>query len=82
MSEMRIGMSTINEKENLLFFSEYSRVMETFKFSLVLRTPENTDVFITLDENSWYNIWYSQQKGKHPGSILLHAVKSMYSRNE
>ena len=45
------------EKENLLFFfSEYhknilSRVMKTFKFSLVLRTRENTDVFITLDDN-------------------------------
>ena len=25
--------------------------MRTFKFSLVLRTLENTDVFITLDEN-------------------------------
>ena len=28
-----------------------SRVMKTFKFSLVLRTLENTDVFITLDDN-------------------------------
>ena len=25
--------------------------MKTFKFSLVLRTRENTDVFITLDES-------------------------------
>ena len=25
--------------------------MKTFTFSLVLRTRENTDVFITLDEN-------------------------------
>ena len=25
--------------------------MKTFKFSLVLRTRETTDVFITLDEN-------------------------------
>ena len=25
--------------------------MKTFKFSLVLRTCENTDVFISLDEN-------------------------------
>ena len=25
--------------------------MKTFYFSLVLRTRENTDVFITLDEN-------------------------------
>ena len=28
-----------------------SRVMKTFTFSLVIRTRENTDVFITLDEN-------------------------------
>ena len=27
--------------------------METFNFSLVLCTRENTDVFITLDENSY-----------------------------
>ena len=25
--------------------------MKTFKFTLVLRTRENTDVFITLDDN-------------------------------
>ena len=25
--------------------------MKTFKFSFVLRTRENTDVFITLDDN-------------------------------
>ena len=25
--------------------------MKTFKFSLVLRTRENTDIFITFDEN-------------------------------
>ena len=53
-SEARIGVLTINYEENLLFFSEYhkklsSRVIKTFKFSLVLRTREN--VFITLDEN-------------------------------
>ena len=36
--------------------------MKTFKFSLVLRTRENTDVFITLDDNiygihrKWVNI--------------------------
>ena len=39
-----------------MFFSEYhnyfsSRVMKTFKFSLVLRTRENTNVFISLDDN-------------------------------
>ena len=44
------------KKENLLFVREYhknslSRVMKTLKFSLVLRTRENTDVFITLDDN-------------------------------
>ena len=27
--------------------------MKTFKFSLVLRTRENTDVFIALDENTY-----------------------------
>ena len=27
--------------------------MKTFKFSLVLRTRENTDVFITLDDNMY-----------------------------
>ena len=30
--------------------------MKTFKFSLVLRTRENTDVFITLNENRIYGI--------------------------
>ena len=29
--------------------------MKTFKFSLVLRTRENTDVFITLYENLYGN---------------------------
>ena len=38
--------------------------MKTFKFSLVLRTHENTDVFITLDDNIY--LWYSQQKSKYP----------------
>ena len=38
--------------------------MKTFKFSLVLRTRENTDVFITLDDNIYV--------------ILLSAVKSVY----
>ena len=32
--------------------------MKTFKFSLVLCTRENTDVFISLDDN----IYISQQK--------------------
>ena len=45
--------------------------MKTFKFSLVLRTRENTDVFITLDDNI-YGI-HSKR-----AIILLLAVKSMY----
>ena len=60
-------------KRNFLFFSEYhkkfsSRVMKTFKFSLMLRTLENTDVFITLDDNIYgihskrVNILYVSQK--------------------
>ena len=42
-----------------------SRVMKTFKFSLVLRTRENTDVFILYDDNVYgihnkrVNILYS-----------------------
>ena len=38
--------------------------MKTFKFSLVLRTRENTDVFITLDDNI-YGI-HMQPKSKYP----------------
>ena len=49
--------------------------MKTFKFSLVLRTRENTDFFISLDDNI-YGI--PQQKNKYPLFILLLAVKSMY----
>ena len=50
------------------FFSEYhkqfsSRVMKTFKFSLVLRTREKNDVFITLDDNI-YGI--HRKKSKYP----------------
>ena len=49
-------LNNIVKRKFTLFFSEYhkrfsSRVMKTFIFSLVLRTRENTDVFITLDEN-------------------------------
>ena len=32
-------------------FISCTLVIKTFKFSLVFRTRENTDVFITLDEN-------------------------------
>ena len=37
--------------------------MKTFKFSLVLRTRENTNVFITLDDNI-YGI--HRKKSKYP----------------
>ena len=33
-----------------------SHVIKTLKFSLVLHTRENADVFITLDENIMYGI--------------------------
>ena len=50
-------------KRKFTLFSEYHkkvsfRVMKTFIFSLVLRTRENTDVFLTLDD--------SQQKCEYP----------------
>ena len=41
--------------------------MKTFKFSLVLRTRENTDVFISLDDNI-YGI--HSKKNKYPLFIL------------
>ena len=37
--------------------------MKTFKFSLVLRSLENTDVFITLEENI-YGV--HSKKNKYP----------------
>ena len=37
-----------------------SCVMKTFKFSLVLCTRENTDVFITLDDNIYGSNEYPQ----------------------
>ena len=46
--------------------------MKTFKFSLVLRTRENTDVFITLDDNIYgihskrVNILYILKAGFAP----------------
>ena len=60
--------------------------MKTFKFSLVLRTRENTDVFISLDDNIYgihtkrINILYvSKQKcidytEKMPIHFLLCAI--------
>ena len=45
---------SIKEQENLLFLvnTKYisSRELKTSKFSFVLRTHENSDVFNTLDE--------------------------------
>ena len=44
--------------------------MKTFKFSLVLRTRENTDVFISLDDNIYgihrkrINILYTVRRGQ------------------
>ena len=55
--------------------------MKTFKFSLVLRTSENTDVFITLDDNvygihskrvnilnilDWYKVKFMPVNGGNP----------------
>ena len=45
--------------------------MKTFKFSLMLRTHENTDVFITLDDNIYgihskrVNILYNFQTAQN-----------------
>ena len=44
--------------------------MKTFKFSLVLRTRENTDVFITLDDNI-YGIGIHSKRSKYPLSLSL-----------
>ena len=49
--------------------------MKTFKFSLVLRTRENFDVFITLDVNingihsKRVNIFYIMPESKEDGRI-------------
>ena len=54
--------------------------MKTFKFSLVLRTRENTDVFITLDDNIYgihskrVNILYIMFKWKL-GTVDSHYLK-------
>ena len=44
--------------------------MKTFKFSLVLRTRENTDVFITLDDN----IYGIHSKRVNILYLLIHEV--------
>ena len=54
--------------------------MKTFKFSLVLRTRESTDVFITLDENIYgihkkrVNILYILQRVKERKAGNLFAM--------
>ena len=50
---IKSSKKSIKEKENLLFLvNKYisSRELKTLKFSFVLRTHENSDVFKTLDE--------------------------------
>ena len=72
----------IKQKEKKIYFltvnTKYisSRDLKTSKFSLVLRTRENFDVFNSLYEMSVFNfdvfnslthsIWYSPQKSKYP----------------
>ena len=58
--------------------------MKTFKFSLVLRTRENTDVFITLDDNIYgihskrVNILYLLRSGvSSPLSPMLSLFTSV-----
>ena len=76
-SDIRMGV----HRGYLLFFSEYhkkfsSRVMKTFKFSLVLCTRENTDIFITFDDNIYgihikrVNILYVLQFEYQTGTSL------------
>ena len=48
-----------------------SSELKTSKFSLVLRTRENSDVFNTLDEK----IWYSPQKSKYPLCIKTDKIQ-------
>ena len=51
--------------------------MKTFKFSLVLRTRENTDVFITLDDNI-YGIHSKRVNSlylSYPGSDNLDGIR-------
>ena len=53
--------------------------MKTFKFSLVLRTRENTDVFITFDDNIYgihsqrVNILYIAQRS----SLILVIIQNI-----
>ena len=53
--------------------------MKTFKFSLVLRTRENADVFITLDDNIYginiSSIYYTISKKSHQAIVIFNSVK-------
>ena len=51
--------------------------MKTFKFSLVLRTRENADVFISLDDNI-YGI-HSKRKNILYVSTFMQNMKIPYS---
>ena len=63
--------------------------MKTFKFSLVLRTRENTDVFITHDDNI-YGIHRKRINIQHKkfcdavvnaaGNIILHAIYQLLAK--
>ena len=58
--------------------------MKTFKFSLVLRTRENTDVFITLDDNIYgihskrVNILYVLLKQKATHCFITRFISVFY----
>ena len=62
--------------------------MKTFKFSLVLRTRENTDVFITLDENIYgihskrVNILYLCIKCKQMVAFKCHNIRNYNNLNK
>ena len=53
--------------------------MKTFKFSLVLLTRENTDVFITLDENI-YGIHIKRVNILYVSTLCAHWVDTIPRR--
>ena len=57
------------KKNTFLVNTKYisSRELKTSKFSFVLRTHENSDVFNTLDEI----YWYSPQKSKLSSTFIV-----------
>ena len=68
----KYSKKVLNKKKIYLFLvnTKYmsSRELKTSKFSFVLCTHENSDVFNTLDEI--YYFWYSPQKSKYPLFIV------------